>query len=362
MGEKSCLGRGTYERNIVNRFVRTRIWRRAAVCGATVAVAAGLATGPAWAATDVYPAGGNGFDTSTEGWSPGGVSCTPATAFCTPEAAYDSGVGNPPGSISARTTVTVNLLDLFSGTEIWDSPRFTVPVGAVTNATLRLDRAFEAGGLVNVEPKGTYTVTLRDLTAGTSSVPLSEGVGKADSTFATRGGSASVVGGHAYQLSIEATTAQSSAAVSLVSGTTNLRFDNIGLRVETAGGGSGGGGGNGGKGANGLSNGRLLSLLQSSSGGPAVLKGNRLLVKVPCPARVGSSCHLAVQGLLKKRKPATATRRAMARRGKTRKLVLRVKPKALKKISARRKLLFKETVKAGGAKATVYKRLKLIRR
>ncbi len=291
------------------------------------------------------------------------MSCTPATALCTPEAAYDSGVGNPPGSIAARTTVTLNLLDIFSGTEIWNSPRFTVPVGAVTDASVRLDRAFEAGGLVNVEPKGVYTVILLDLTAGTSSIPLSEGVGKADSTFATRGGSASVVGGHAYQLSIEATTAQSSAAVSLVSGTTNLRFDNVGLRVETAGGaGGGGGGGNGGNGKSGLSNSQLLSLLQSSSGGPAVLKGNRLFVKVPCPAKVGSSCNIAVQGLLKKRKPATATRRAVVRRGKAKKLVLRVKPKALKKISARKRLLFKETVKAGGAKATVYKRLKLIRR
>ena len=93
-----------------------------------------------------------------------------------------------------------------------------------------------------------------------------------------------------------------------------------------------------------------------------MLKGNRLFVKVPCPAKVGRSCRLTVQGLLKKRKPATATRRAKVAKGKAKKLVLKVKPKALKKVAARKQLLFKQTVKAGKAKATVYKRLKLIRR
>ena len=43
-------------------------------------------------------------------------------------------------------------------------------------------------------------------------------------------------------------------------------------------------------------------------------------------------------------------------------MVLKVKPKALAKVKTRKKLLFKETVRAGKAQATVYKQLKLVRR
>ena len=43
-------------------------------------------------------------------------------------------------------------------------------------------------------------------------------------------------------------------------------------------------------------------------------------------------------------------------------MVLKVKPKAKAKVAKRKRLLFKERVRAGKAKATVYKRLKLIRR
>jgi hypothetical protein len=39
-----------------------------------------------------------------------------------------------------------------------------------------------------------------------------------------------------------------------------------------------------------------------------------------------------------------------------------VKSKAQKKVGPRKRLLFKQTVVAGPARATVYKRLKLIRR
>ena len=44
----------------------------------------------------------------------------------------------------------------------------------MTGASVRLDRAFSPGGLVNVGPTGTYTVTLRDLTTGVEATPLTE--------------------------------------------------------------------------------------------------------------------------------------------------------------------------------------------
>lgn len=320
-----------------------------------------LSATAASAATTVYPSGGSGFNTNPEGWSPGVTSCQPATVLCTPEAAYETSVGNPPGSIAAKTTTTVNLLDLFKATAVWNSPQFRVPVGAVTGASIHLDRAFDPGGLIAVAPKATYTVKLSDLTAGTSSVPLTEELTKEDGTFATRSGPAAVVSGHTYQMAIEATTAQSTAALSATSGTAAARFDNVGLQIQTAGSGGGGGGGGGG-GSGSLTDKQLATLIQSSLIGPATLKGKRLFVKAKCPAKIGRACRISVQGLLKKRKPATSTRTAKVGKGKTKRFVLQVKPKARKKLATRKRLLFKETVRAGSAKATVYKSLKLIRR
>ena len=95
---------------------------------------------------------------------------------------------------------------------------------------------------------------------------------------------------------------------------------------------------------------------------PAALKGKRLFVKARCPAKVGRACRVTLQGLLKKRKAATTKRMVKVAKGKTKRIVLKVKPKARKQVAKRKRLLFKQTVKAGTAKATVYKRLKLIRR
>lgn len=325
-----------------------------------------LLAGRAQAATAVYPDGGSGFTSSSEGWTPGGASCDPAALLCTPEAAYDGTAGNPPGSISARTTVTVNVANLFSGTETWNSPPFTVPVGSVTGASLRLERAFDAGGLVDVAPKATYAVTLHDLSAGTAAVVLSEEVGKGDSTFTPRAGAASVVGGHTYQLSIEATTAQSTASLSLLSGTTNLRFDNVGLRVETAEGtasGSGGADNGGGSGKfSSLNDSQLLSLLRATAAAPARLKGNRLFVKVSCPAKIGRACRIGAQGLLSRRKVATTKRTVKVPKGCSKQIALRVKPKAKGKLAKRSRVLVREAVHAGSARATLYRSRALIRR
>ncbi|MGE0067111.1 MAG: hypothetical protein AB7T48_07125, partial [Solirubrobacterales bacterium] len=165
--------------------------------------------------------------------------------------------------------------------------------------------------------------------------------------------------GHTYAILIDSETSSSLANVGLL-GSAAARFDNVSITV----GGSGGGGGNGGGGSgNGLTNSSLTSLMQNSLVGPAILKkGKRIFVKAKCPARVGRACKVTVQGLLKKGKPVTTKRTAKIAKGKTKQLVLRVKPKLRTKVAAKRKLLFKQTVKAGKAKATVYKRLKLIKR
>jgi hypothetical protein len=353
------------------RSTRIRL-RSAAFCGA-LCIALLALTASAGAATVTYPGGGSGFESGLEGWSASDASCSPGALLCSSEAGYDASAGNPAGSIAARTTVTVNLVGLFKGTATWTSPKFTLPVDAITGADVRLDRALDPGGLVDVGPEASYTVTLQDLTSGTSTTALSGQLGDGGEAFASDSAPVAVVGGHTYRLSIEAETAQSTLAVSLLNGTTALRFDNIGLTVSSSvgsGGGSGsGGGGEGGKGGKGsgsgsssLSDRRLFALLSSGAGAsPAVLKGNRLLVKVNCPAKIGHACRVAAQGLLSKHKPATRTRMVKLKKGKGRRVVLAVKPKAREALAKRKRLLVRQRVHADSAHATVYKVRKLIR-
>lgn len=326
-------------------------------------------TGSAVAATAIHPNGGHGFDTGVEGWSSGGTSCTPIELLCTTEADHDATAGNPPGSLAVETTATVNLISLFKGTATWTSPQFTVPVEPITDAGLQLDRAFDPGGLIDVSPIADYTVTLSDLTTGTSTAVLSEELDEVDTVFDTASAPVSVVGGHKYQLSVDAEIAQSAVALSLVSGTTKLNLDNVGIAVQSSAGGNGGAGGDG-KGSDNrrnrsssLSDQRLLSLLSGgTSSSPAVLKGKRLFVKVNCPATIGRTCRIAAQGMLNRRKPATAKRTVKVSKGKSKQVALRIKPKARPKLTKRKRLLIRQRVSAGKAQATIYKQRKLIRR
>jgi hypothetical protein len=333
-----------------------------------VAVAATcLVAGSAQAAT--YPAGGGAFNGGLEGWTtPEKPACNiPLAGLCTATAGYDGENGNPAGSLVANTTILLNLGGVFKSTAVFQSPNFTASEGGA--ATLHVDRQLASGNLLDLTPKATYVVTLLDRSSGASSEILTDEVDGAVA-FTGKDGAATLVAGHAYAISIDAETTSSVANIGLL-GSTALRFDNVSLTVGTTGGGGGGGGngdgkggngGSGGNGAGGLSSSQLLSLLRSGSGGTAVLKGNRLFVKTPCAAKIGRSCRISIQGLLAKRKPATTKRTSKVAKGKAKQLVLKVKPKAKAKLAKSKRLLFKETVKAGKAKATVYKRLKLIKR
>lgn len=345
---------------------------------ALVAVGAGslALTGPAGAAIATHPSGGSGFGTGVEGWSSSGTSCTPIELLCSTEAAHDTTAGNPPGSIAVETTATLNLISLFKGTATWTSPEFTIPVGAITAADLGLDRVYSPGALVDVGPTASYAVTLTDLTSGISTEVLSEVLDETDDAYAGASAPVAVVGGHRYQLRIDAEIVQSTLALSLLSGTTGLGFDNVGIVVQSAAGGGGGDGGNG-KGtgrdgndgrnrsgrSNALSGQRLLSLLRAGgTAAPVQLRGNRVFVKVSCPASIGRGCRISAQGRLNRRVAATAVRTVKVGKGKGRQVALRVKPKQLAKVKKRKRLLVREKVRAGSATATIQKSRKLIRR
>lgn len=322
---------------------------------------------PAASAQAAYPAGEGTFSGGAQGWQTTEADCDPA-AFCSAEGGYDGEAGNPPGSLAAKTTIALNLLTLFKSTVAVQSPDFTVAAGGA--GSLHLDRQFAPGSLVDLSPQVTYTASLIDRTTGTTSALLTETI-KAASPFTGKDAAATVKAGHVYAISLSAETSSTVAGTGLLAGSTNLRFDNVALTVgsEAGGGGSAAGGnGKGAAGANGAAGGigdrQLLSLVQNGPPATAMLaaKGKRLLVKAHCPAQAGRACRISLQGLLRRHKPATATRTSKVGKGRAKQLVLKVKPKAKRKLAKRGRLLFKETVRAGKAKATVYKRLKLIRR
>jgi hypothetical protein len=343
----------------MTRFQETRIRRMPAVCALAVVAMLLLTAGQAQAATTVYPAGGSTFTGGAEGWQTTTASCTVnLPALCTADGGYDGANGNSPGSLAANTAFTVNLLSLFQATVTLQSPDFTVADGGP--GTLRLERQFVPGDLVDVSPQLTYTETLIDRTAGTQVTPLTETVTGA-SPFTAKNAAVPVTAGHTYAISISAVTSSTVVGTDLLlSAKTNARFDNVSLSTGGGGGGSGENGGSGGGGN--LGDSRLLSLIDGSLVPPATLSGNKIAVKAKCPAKVGTTCRITLRGVLSKKKPATSSRKAKVAKGKTKRFVLRVKPSGLKKVSQSKRLLFKETVRADGAKATVYKRLKLVHR
>jgi hypothetical protein len=324
--------------------------------------------GPASAVAAAYPAGGSTFTGGPEGWTAVEKKCevlgtSEVGALCEGKGGYDAAHGNPAGSLAAETTATINAASLFKSKVTLESPQFTA--GESGSATLRLDRQFEAAQLISVAPKATVVATLVDQTSGTTASVLSEELTN-ETMFGTASATATLTQGHVYVLRL-ASEITSTTKAALVGASGAVRFDNVSIGVGAAGGnGNGGGNGSGGAGgANGagtLTNSSLASLMQNSLVGSATLKGNRIFVKAKCPKKVGRACRITVQGLIKKGKPATSTRTAKVGKGKTKRFVLQVKPKMRVKVAKQKKLLFKETVKAGKAKATVFKRLKLIRR
>lgn len=342
----------------MTRSIDTRIRLVGAACGLAVAFFL-LTAGHARAATMVYPAGGGTFSGGAQGWQVTDASCN-VPLLCSASGGYDGSAGNPAGSIAANTSIALNLLTVFKSTVTVQSPDFTV--GTRGASTLHLERQFAPGSLADLAPQASYTVTLIDRTAGSTSVPLTESL-KTGSGFVGKDAAVSVAAGHTYAISIATETSSTVAGTGLLAGSTSTRFDNVSLSVQGGGGEGKGGGGGGGAGNGGavLNDRQLLTAIQGSLTGPATLKGEKLFVKARCPVQVGRACRVTLQGLLKKRKAATGSRVVKIAKGKSKRIALKLKPRARGKVAARNRLLFKQTVKAGKAKATVYKRLKLIR-
>jgi hypothetical protein len=338
-----------------------------------------LAVGQASAAT--YPGGGSTFTGGAEGWT-AKAECPPVPLqlLCSAEAGYDGATGHPAGSLADKTVITLNLLGIFHSEVAETSPTFTASGGG--GGTLSLERQFENAELLSLQPSVEYTAYLVDKTTNTKQKAITEVVEGA-SPFLAKNGAVSLVAGHSYAVEVDATVKSTALSIGLL-GSATFRLDNVSVTgpdaPSTPGGNDGAGGGNGGSGGNGgggdeqggpsgkgggsggVSSDRLESLIRSSLIGPAILKGNRISVKAKCPAKVNATCTISLQGMLSRKKAATAGRKAKVKKGKTKNFALTVKPAARKVVKTKKKLLFKETVKAGKAKATVYKSIKLVRK
>jgi hypothetical protein len=323
---------------------------RKLIVAAGVLAAFLLALSPVPAGAASYPAGGSTFSGSAEGWKVNSATCN-VPVLCTASGGYDGTAGKPAGSLAASSSILLNLGGAFKSIVVEESPAFKVTDGGA--ASLRLDRQFLPGGLLPLTPQVKYTVSLLDKTAGTEAQPLTETV-TAESAFTGKEGAATLVEGHTYAIRIESEIDSTVAGVGVL-GTTTVRFDNVVLAPAPSSSGKPGGGST----SSGVP---LASLMRASLVGPVVMKGKRLIVRAKCPAAVGTSCRLSLRGLLSRKKAATASRAGKVAQGKTRRFVLRVKPRARPKVASRKRLLFRQGVRAGGARATVFKSLKLVHR
>jgi hypothetical protein len=369
------------------------------------------AVGQASAAT--YPGAGSSFTGGAEGWKAASkcqlLNVLEVPLLCTANGAYDGTAGAPAGSFAASTNIPLNLIGSFKSEVVAESPTFTAVEGGA--GQLSLSRAFAPGGLISLTPQYLYTANLVDVTAKSSQKVITETL-EGEVPFATKTGILTLTKGHEYKVEIDAKTSSSVASIGVLAGEAIGRFDNVvvtgpdlakeeektkegekgepGTPGEKGSEGSGGSNGsngsngttgtsgtngtngtsgtngtNGGgaeEGAGGVSAARLESMVQSSLIGPATLHGTKLSVKAKCPAKAGAACTISLQGMLSRKKPATAGRKAKVKLAKTKNFALTVKPPARAKVKTKTKLMFKETIKVGASKVTVYKTLPLIRK
>ncbi len=249
-----------------------------------------------------------------------------------------------------------------TSTSVWESPSF-VYAGNTSARQVTLNRRSSVDQLLAVEGNSAeYSVQLLNMSSGGAG-PTVIGpatVAGADTWRPVPAGQIKAVTltqGDSYRIRI--VTRYTTGTSVLVSGTSD--YDSVGLTPVGAG---GAGNGNGGDGRDSLRSSRLLSLFSAGLANTAVVlnKGKRLMVRVKCPKTIGTSCRITAQGLLRKRKPVTTKRTVKVGSGKTRKVVLRVKPKFRAKVAKRKRLLVSEKVRAGGTTATAYKVRKLIRK
>lgn len=340
----------------------------APIAAATAAVL--LLASAAGAAASVYPPGGGAFSGGAEGWQATEANCNvSALSTCEASGEYDGTAGNPAGALLAKTSVQLNLGALFESTIVFESPDFTVAEGGT--APLHVDRQFAASGLVALTPEATYAASLIDRGGGTPTEVLAESLDEGDASFTGRDGVVSVSAGHTYAIAIETSTT-AAAALGLLGGETDVRFDNVALAVQSAAG--EGGGGNAGGGTDGsvgggsasastgpLDSTELRTLVRRGDAATAHLLGGRVFVRLRCPKRVGRACRITAQGRIRKHVRVTRRRTVRIAKGRSRLVALPVKRRFREKVARRKRLLVVQRVRVGGVTTTFARSRALVR-
>jgi hypothetical protein len=356
--------------------------RRVVLAVAAVLALALAFAAAAGAAVSKYPSApaSRGFSGSAAGWTSSSGNdglCLPPFLCATVANSYqDTGGADSGGFIrSAYTGVTGATAVGGTTRGVWESPTCTYSGAAGTEAKaidFSLDRRASVDRLLAVAGHSAeYTVRLIDLTEGGEAVTLiapTTLAGANSWTGVSRGSidPESLTPGDDYRIQI--TSSYTTGTSVLVAG--NADYDNVVLSASDGVGrggkkGNGRGNGNGGGSGGGAPNSeRLEGLLRQTTPGTAVLggKGKKLFIRVKCPRKIGHACRTTAQGLLRKHRPATLKRAVRLRSGKSKLLVLRVKPKARKQVAKRKRLLVRQKVRAGKATATILESRKLIRR
>lgn len=347
------------------------------VAAAVAVCLVGLLIPPAAAAaTSEYPpdAAARGFSGGLAGWTTSSsvegtclppLICPSATNSFEPEGGADGG-----GFIrtSLQGIAGVNAVGGRT-TAVFASPRFTYRGAdgeAASTVTFEMDRRANVDQFLAVAGNSaTYSVRLVDISAGGETLTVVPPTTLAGANSwrdipAAPLGPGRLMAGHDYRILITSTYVTGTSAVA--SGSAD--YDNVVLGASSADGRVRGGRRGSREGREGLSSQRLSDLVAGVTPGTAVVAGNgkRLLVRVKCPRQVDGACRIGAQGMLRKGKPATRSRRAKVRSGKAKLLVLSVKPKARAKVLRRKRLLVRHRVRAGKATTTVFKKRKLIRR
>ncbi|MDX6608845.1 MAG: hypothetical protein QOF85_770 [Solirubrobacterales bacterium] len=324
------------------------------------------------AATNQYPPGGaaRGFSGGPAGWTSSSATegnCLAPLLCASVENSYQ-GAGGADGGGFVRSAYTGAVGATAVGgttTGTWESPPFTYAGtggGKATAVSFALDRRASVDKLLAVEGNSAeYTVRLIDASDGGEAltlIPATTLAGAHSWTNVSRGSidPESLTSGHDYRIQIMSSYTTGTSA--LVTGSAD--YDNVVLAASDGTSGKGKGGKGNGGGA--LNEQRLEDLLRQATPGTAVLNGRRLFVRVNCPRKIGHACRTTAQGLLRKNRPATGKRTVHLRSGKSRLVVLKVKPKARKQMAKRKRLLVRQKVRAGKVTATVVKNRRLIRR
>jgi hypothetical protein len=358
------------------RFPFTRKLAAFAACALCLCMAFAASAGAEESSDYPTDPAARNFTSSAGNWTSAssfdGSCIAPALCPTTTNAFVPTGGADGNGYITAAFTGVVGVTAVAgTSTSVWESPVF-VYAGAggetPTSLVFTMNRRSSVDQVLAVEGNSAeYSVQIARVGAGGGG-PTVIGpttLAGADTWRAVQPAAiepGQLKPGDNYRIRI--TSRYTTGTSVLVSGSAD--YDNVALHaVRSAGAGNGKGGngkGNGNGSGNSLSSKRLLSLYRAGMAGTAVLKGNRLFVKVKCPKKIGRACRITAQGLLKKRKPATSKRTVKVRSGKRKQVVLRVKPRFQAKVAKRKRLLVKERVRAGGTTATAYTVRKLIRR